>query len=209
MKTYTLSLFCILLVFSTSCKNETKIKADTTENETTVKAKGYTIKPDATTVKWTAYKTTEKKPVSGNFTVLKFKENSGNTPMEALNGLHFSIPVSSIFSKNEERDAKLKVSFFGAMLNTNFLKGSISITDSNNCKASIKMNGKTHDLALQYTIEDDNVSLHGVMNLENWDALGAIEALNKVCFDLHKGEDGISKTWNDVAIDITTKLIKQ
>lgn len=208
MKSIIIGLCTLALLCTTSCKNDAKT-TPSLEIETTVKTKGYTIKPEATNVKWTAYKTTGKKPVSGNFTVLKFNEKSGKTPTEVLNGLQFSIPVSSVFSKNEVRDTKLKESFFAAMLNPDFLKGSISFTDGSNCKASITMNGETHDLALQYTIEGNNVSMHGVMNLEEWNALGAVEALNKVCFDLHKGEDGVSKTWNDVAIEITTRLIKQ
>ena len=80
------------------------------------------VKPEATSVKWTAYKTTEKKGVNGVFTVLNFENKEGTTAQEALNNLSFSIPVSSLFSKDETRDVKLKESFFGAMLDTEFLK---------------------------------------------------------------------------------------
>ncbi|MFT4683638.1 MAG: hypothetical protein ACI863_000230, partial [Flavobacteriales bacterium] len=31
-------------------------------------------------------------------------------------------------------------------------------------------------------------------------------SLNKICFDLHKGQDGISKTWNEVNIDVSTYI---
>ena len=34
----------------------------------------------------------------------------------------------------------------------------------------------------------------------------AMESLNKVCFDLHKGPDGISKTWSEVEINVATYL---
>ena len=44
------------------------------------------------------------------------------------------------------------------------------------------------------------------MDLKNWNAIDALNALNKVCFDLHKGADGVSKTWEDVAIEIETYL---
>ena len=46
------------------------------------------------------------------------------------------------------------------------------------------------------------------MQLKDWNALGALESLNKVCFDLHKGADGVSKTWEDVAIEVSTFLRK-
>ncbi|MGV6829814.1 MAG: YceI family protein [Flavobacteriales bacterium] len=205
MKKLMLSFFTMVLIIASSCKNETKKQATETK-ETKEITTTFTVKPAATTVKWTAYKTTAKKPVSGIFKILKFEKKTGNTPMEALNGLTFSIPVSSIFSDNEVRDQKLITSFFGAMLNTELLKGTISFKDAKNCNASITMNGETHDLPLQYTIEGNKISLTGTMNLQDWKAETAIASLNKVCFDLHKGEDGISKTWNDVTINITSIL---
>jgi hypothetical protein len=42
------------------------------------------------------------------------------------------------------------------------------------------------------------------MYLDNWNAQHAVDSLNIVCKDLHKAADGISKTWNDVAINITS-----
>ena len=44
------------------------------------------------------------------------------------------------------------------------------------------------------------------MDLENWKAQAALDALNVVCFDLHKGVDGISKTWSEVKIEISAVL---
>ena len=72
------------------------------------------------------------------------------------------------------------------------------------------MNGVTNDLPLAVSITDDRrVSMTGTMNLKDWDALGALTSLSKVCFDLHKGPDGVSKTWEDVAIEISTFLRKK
>ncbi|MFT4802596.1 MAG: hypothetical protein ACI93N_002376, partial [Flavobacteriaceae bacterium] len=65
------------------------------------------------------------------------------------------------------------------------------------------------DLPLSYTTEGNNFTFKGVMNLDDWNASEAIEALNKVCFELHKGADGVSKTWNEVAIEINTTISKQ
>ena len=44
------------------------------------------------------------------------------------------------------------------------------------------------------------------MDITNWNALDALAALNKVCEILHTGADGVSKTWSDVALNITTKF---
>ncbi len=200
-------LLIVLSLGLTSCKNDKKeTKTDpTTETATTEK---FVVKPEATSVKWTAYKTTDKKAVGGQFNVLNFENKTGSTPQEALNNLSFSIPVSSLFTKDESRDAKLKASFFGAMLDTEFLKGTIK-NDNNKYVASITMNGVTNDLPLDVTItEERRVSMKGTMLLKDWDALGALEVLSKACFDLHKGTDGVSKTWEDVAIEVNTFLRK-
>ena len=204
-----ISLLIIALTLGlTSCKNEKKeTKTEATEAVVTEK---FVIKPEGTSVKWTAYKTTEKKGVGGEFTTVNFKEKSGNTPQEALNNLSFSIPISSLFTNDatNTRDAKIKASFFGTMLDTELLKGSISYVNDT-CIASITMNGVTSNLPLDIKItEERRVSLTGVMNLKDWNALDALASLNKVCYDLHKGADGVSKTWEDVAIEISTFLRK-
>ena len=200
-------LFFALAISLTSCKNEKKEAKPEAPEEVTTAVK-YVVKPEATSVKWTAYKTTEKKPVGGEFKILKFDEKAGATPEEALNDLEFSIPVSSVFTNDatNTRDAKIKESFFGAMLDTELLTGTIKYTDGA-YSASITMNGVTNNLPLEVKItEDRRVAMTGVMNLKDWDALGALESLNKVCFDLHKGPDGVSKTWEDVAIEVNTFL---
>ena len=200
-------LFFALAISLTSCKNDKKeTKTETTEDVLT--AVKYVIKPEATSVKWTAYKTTEKKPVGGEFKIVNFEEKTGSTPEEALNDLEFSIPISSLFTNDatNTRDAKIMTSFFGAMLDTEFLTGTINHTDGS-YSATITMNGVTTNLPLDIKItEGRRVVMTGVMNLKDWDALGALESLNKVCFDLHKGADGVSKTWEDVAIEVNTFL---
>ncbi len=196
-------LLIALAISITSCKNDKKeTKTVTTEK--------FVVKPEGTSVKWVAYKTTDRKPVGGEFKILKFENKEGETPQEALNGLNFSIPVSSVFTNDatNTRDAKIITSFFGAMLNTDLIKGTINYTN-NAYTASITMNGVTSNLPLNIKITDKRrITLTGTMNLKNWNALDALKSLNKVCFDLHKGADGVSKTWEDIAIEVNTFLRK-
>ncbi len=207
MKNLSLLFIACILFLNTSCKNENGKKK---ENETKIEIKEtFTVSSEKTTVKWTAYKTTDKVPVSGTFNTINIDSKKRNSALEALNDIEFSIPVSSIFSDNDERDGKLKASFFGVMLDTELLSGKLSFDENNMCSAAILMNGEEHNLPLSYSAEGNTFTFKGVMNLEDWNATEAIEALNKVCFDLHKGEDGVSKTWNDVAVEITTVLNKQ
>lgn len=199
-------LLTALTISFTSCKKEKKDAKTETAIETV--AEKYVIKPDSTTVKWTAYKTTAKKGVGGEFNVLNFDAKAGASVEEALNNLNFSIPVSSLFTKDEGRDAKIKMFFFGKMLDTELLKGTIKKNDSIYI-AALTMNGVTKDLPLEVAITDErHVSMTGTINLADWDALEALASLNKICYELHKGEDGVSKTWEDVALQVTTYLHK-
>lgn len=206
MKKISFLLIALTLCFL-ACKNE---KKETKPANETVITEKFVVKPEGTSVKWTAYKTTEKKPVGGVFKILRFENKQGSTPQDALNNLSFSIPISSLFTNDETntRDAKIKTSFFDAMLNTEFIKGTIKFID-NSYVASITMNGVTNNLPLTVSITNERrVSMTGTMNLKDWNALEALESLNKVCFDLHKGPDGVSKTWEDVAIEVNTFLRK-
>lgn len=201
-------LLLALTLSIVACKNDKK-ETKTTDKEV-VETEKFVVKPEATSVKWTAYKTTEKKGVGGEFTTVNFDVKSGISVQEALNNLKFSIPISSLFTNDatNTRDAKIKNAFFGSMLDTEFLKGTIKVTD-NKYTASLTMNGVTHNLPLEVNItEKRRVTMTGVMNLKDWNALDALAALNKVCFDLHKGPDGVSKTWEDVAIEVSTYLRK-
>jgi hypothetical protein len=206
MKKISILLLVVTFVV-TSCKKK-KDEATTIETETETVSEKFVVKPEATSVKWTAYKTTAKKGVGGEFSVLNFESKTGNSVETALNNLSFSIPVRNLITKDESRDAKIKEFFFGKMLDTEFLKGIITY-DGTNYKAALTMNGVTNNLPLEITVEDERrVTLKGVLNLKEWNALEALASLNKVCYELHKGEDGISKTWEDVAIEVSTYLRK-
>lgn len=201
-----ISFLILLSIITFSCKKNAKeTKNDKTTN---TEIEQFVVKPEATSVTWTAYKTTAKVGVGGEFNTLNFDNKAGASPEEALNNLSFSIPVSSLFTKDVGRDSKIKSFFFGVMLNTSLLKGSIKVNDGKYV-ASITMNGITGDLPLEISITDERrVKLTGIMDLKEWDALEALETLNKACFDLHKGEDGVSKTWEEVAIEVNTYLRK-
>ncbi|MDO6758687.1 YceI family protein [Tamlana sp. 2_MG-2023] len=203
-----LSLLFIAITLSlASCKQEKKETKTEDATEVSSEAK-FVVKPEATKVKFTAYKTTDKVGVGGEFTTVKFDEKSGATPEEALNNLDFSIPVSSLFTNDatNTRDAKIIASFFGAMLDTDLITGTIKFVNGS-AVAEVTMNGETQNLPMDVTITDERrVTLTGTMNLANWKALDALASLNKACEALHTGADGVSKTWEDVAIEVSTFL---
>ncbi len=169
--------------------------------------KVYTISPEDTKVTWTAYKTTAKVPVTGSFNNLIIEnKKSDSTIMEALNELKFNLPVNSLFSQSAIRDSKIKKFFFGTMLKTAAIEGTIYLENSTSGKVRITMNGISHDLPITYTVNGQTVNMKATLNLDNWKAQLALEALNEACEDLHAGSDGITKTWTDVKIDVDAYL---
>tara|TARA_R110001583_G_scaffold815_2_gene7544 strand:+ start:2485 stop:3099 length:615 start_codon:yes stop_codon:yes gene_type:complete len=191
-------LLTITLVIS--CK-ETK-KPEPTSNE-----KGYTVEPKTTTINWIAYKTTNKVPVKGQFTKVTIKNTAkSKTAIEALNNLQFDIPVSSLFTNDSIRDGKLKKFFFGSMKNTTLISGTLHISNETSGTVDLVMNGMSQVLPITFVISDQMVTLEALMDLDNWQAQSAIEALNLVCKELHSGEDGIAKTWSEVKIEVATYL---
>lgn len=197
----TLSLFTVF----TACKKEPK-KGDAKSTE---QVAVYTLDAASAKIGWTAYKTTDKIAVKGEFKELNLKVGKNSSePIALLNSTKFSIPISSLFSNNEDRDSKLKQFFFGVMKNTNLLTGKINLEKDGNGTLTILMNGVENSLPITYTLENQQFSFSGTMNLDEWNGNEAILSINKACLDLHKAADGISKTWNDVQIDAMINLVK-
>jgi len=199
-KIYALSILLLALVTISSCKDTPKKEKESTR-------KGYTVEAKTTTINWVAYKTTNKVPVKGQFTeVIIENRKSSSTALEALNGIKFDIPVTSLFTKDTIRDAKLKKFFFGTMKNTSLISGIISMNNDTSGTVELTMNGISQVLPITYVISDQMVTMEAIMDLDNWQAQLALETLNAACYDLHSGDDGISKTWSEVKIEVATYL---
>ena len=145
LKPLLLILFVSIALFS--CKKEDKKVGTAQEEKATTEQ--FTIDKASIKMNWTAYKTTGKVPVKGEFKSVEINKNSAANAKEFLNDLEFSVPVSSIFSNNEERDGKLQKFFFGVMKDTELLSGSISITSESEGIIHLNMNGITHDLPVK------------------------------------------------------------
>jgi hypothetical protein len=197
MKKISLLILGLAFITFTSCKNEEKTE---TLTETQEEVKGLTIVNDSTKVKWTAFKTTDKVAVGGSFTQIELKDvKTGNTPQEVLEGVAFSIPVSSLFTNNEDRDYKLKTIFFATLKNTELLSGILNFRD-NQLFMTLSMNDVTKQIPLEYTFENNLLNMKTTLNLNDFGGETALAAINKACYELHKGPDGVSKTWETVDI---------
>lgn len=201
MKKTLLALSLVIAGLTYSCK---EAKKENTTTNTEVTDEQFSLVADSTKVSFTAYKTTEKKPVGGTFKTINIKnEGTGATALEAIDGTEFSIPVSSLFTNDGTgtRDPKILEFFFGVMKNTELISGTFNV-DGDSCSLDITLNGETNSIDLK-TIKNSETkyTFTGVINLEDWNALDAVASINNACEALHTGPDGVSKTWQDVAIE--------
>jgi hypothetical protein len=186
-----------------SCEKE-KSKKDESKTE----VESYIIDSKNSVINWTAYKTTDKIPVKGVFEEVNIVGNkSASNKEDLLKGLEFEIPVGSINSNDTIRDFKLVKFFFEVMENTISLKGKFISLENGKGKVELSMNGISNELQFTYEVNDETISVNSVLNLDNWKVQPAIESLNKVCNEKHKGADGISKTWSEVAIMVEIKTL--
>ncbi|WP_435415793.1 YceI family protein [Polaribacter aestuariivivens] len=199
-------LLLTFVINFTGCKSEKK------ENTTTIDTKpkstaAYSLNEATNEINFTAYKTTEKIPVGGQFKKVNIiSGGEGNTINEAINNTEFSIPVSSIFTKDSSRDYKIKKFFFGVMDETKLLSGKLMIENDSIGYANIKMNGVTEKVPFKYTVTNNTFAMKATMDVTSWNATKALASLNKICEALHTGSDGVSKTWSDVELNITSKF---
>ena len=90
------------------------------------------------------------------------------------------------------------------MKNTELISGTFKNIEGDNQKGqgliALKMNDVICDLPFDYKVEGKVINIESVLNIRSWKAEEALDSLNQACYDLHKGEDQISKTWEDVNI---------
>lgn len=192
-------LIVLISIATISCKKEVKKEP--------VK---FSIEQKTITINWTAYKTTDKVAVKGKFEeIIVTNHSEHDTSIEALNGVQFEIPISSINSNDEGRDNKLKQFFFGVMDATLSLTGTLHLGNDGTGNIDLKMNGMEQKIPIKYIASGQMVEITGIMNLENWNTTAAITSLNEACLEKHKGTDGVSKTWTEVAIEAKVYLRKK
>ena len=114
--------------------------------------------------------------------------------------------TSSVETNDEGRNGKV-AKFFFETINTPTIEGKIkSIGKDGKATISVTMNGIDVDVKGDYTLEGGDFSFTSTIDVSLWNALEGIKALNAECNDLHKGKDGVSKLWSEVALSFTTSL---
>jgi hypothetical protein len=204
-------LTATLFVFILGCNSEPSTKSSNSKSIETECT--YSLLKDSSSVNWTAFKTNARVGVKGHFDEFKvgLPENV-SSPFEAIVGTTFNIETKSVNTGDLVRDPKLVQFFFNALTNGQIINGSIKSADGNekegNGLIELLLNGMKKEIPYTYKIEGNIIYLKTGINLDEWNGSDAVKSLNTACYDLHTGEDGVSKLWPDIEIEVIAMLKK-
>jgi polyisoprenoid-binding protein YceI len=165
--------------------------------------------PGQVVVGFTAYKTTEKTPVSGRFRQVDIRGSvRGKKISEILKSLTATVDVSSLDTDNPPRNQTLLDSFFKHLADGMKVQGRVKSVKGDDSKGGfvllLKMNGVERPVQMTYTLDAQaGFEAFGTIDvLREFKAKKSMEALVAACSGLHTGKDGVSKTWSEVKITL-------
>lgn len=170
----------------------------------------YSFVPDSTRFTWTAYKFTDKVGVPGTFDTIRI---TGTKPASNLADVFrnaaFEIRTNSLNTGIADRDMKIKTHFFGNLKGNETMTGTVkSIDGTGKGVFTLNLNEVQGDVPFQLSMLGDRVKLTAKIDVVDYLAMDAINALNKICEDLHKGTDGVSKLWSEVKLELNVMVNK-
>lgn len=199
--------FSVFAISLSACGKSDKMPDAASSEKTSM---SYNYVADSTYVGFVAYKFTEKAGVPGWFTEFSAEgvPSKVRGADELVKNLKFSIPVSSLETGIDDRNQKIREHFFGT-IDTDVISGEVVKAENGKADVQLNLNGIQKTVTLDYGMENNTFSLTGTIDVDLWDAMSGIDALNKACDILHKGSDGVSKLWSTVDLDIKTTLLPQ
>jgi len=210
---YVIILFAIVFF---SCNNNNTEEAK--QEDIITKGDFYQFDIENTKVIWNGYKTNDKIKVIGYFDEFSSdRENQEFSSIEELvSGLQFSIKSSSSSSGDIIRDQNLKEHFFKYLTEDFVINGTLGSPINDSIDVTFNVFGQTKEIRLAFLYHiipgcpyyDHILEIKGSINLASqFDALKAYNAISNQCYDLHKGADGISKTWKQVDVHVKVLVI--
>ena len=206
--------YLLSLSFLLSCNTvqEQNIKVEEKKNET--------VKPDTciysfsdSTIKlfWAGYKTTDKLKVLGSFQEIttNHADQKFSSIEDLVNGMTFSINSKSSESGDPIRDANLRDYFFNYLTDNFQINGHISEYNDAFVTANIDVLGIDRQVKFSHSVANNVLKMRALISLEELGANIAYSSISDKCYELHKGPDGISKTWDEVNVLIDVPLIKE
>lgn len=203
------SIPCALLItlFFISCSQPKKETVETPEEQALVE-EAYALNGQSATVKWTAYKFTERAGVSGTFdSVTSATTMSEGTLQELLQNATFTIETRSVNSQLQLRDDRIYNAFF-TTIGAETITGEFVAVDEGAGQVLITLGEQSGQADFSYSHAQDTLVITSTIDLVSWKAEEGVTALNEVCKDGHTGADGVSKLWPDVNIEVKVPVKK-
>lgn len=169
-------------------------------------------------VAWTAFKTSEKTPVQGTLKDLTFK-----TPVKGGKSLKAVLAQTKAFgqidsekksdSGNPARDLTLFQKFFSLIASQGKVSGAFTHIKGDEKAGQmdlrLDLNGKARAVTMKYTMNSTgDFEASGEFDMNDYGLEAALASIHKACEELHKGKDGVSKTWPNVGVKLTAKINK-
>lgn len=214
MKNTIFLLFISICIFFFSCVSEKKTNKNTEIiAKTDSKNCLFSTNLKATQVIWSGYKTSDKIKVTGKFNNFKSAKIQKSNEYESINdlieGLDFVIDAGSSSSGDEIRDTNLKDFFFNLLAKNLIISGQFGKLEKDSVNVILNLFGKEKSFKLKTLYENDMLQIKGNINmLSELGAIKAFKSISNKCYELHKGPDGVSKTWEDVEIFIKAPITK-
>ncbi len=170
----------------------------------------YKYDNDSSLLEWTAFKTNARKPVKGHFKDVKVTTKpSATTIQELIKNTSFTIDMFTVLTGDVARDKNLLENFFKKAVADGRISGTVTkVTGNENGTIDVKFTfsgGKVVMVPFTYTIDAKNrLVAKADSDILSFGWKDAHKNIHEACKDLHKGEDGESKTWTDLTLNVTT-----
>lgn len=207
-KTFLPLIAGMLLVGMTSCGGEKKeAEQAPVAQEIKKEVKSLVYNNANTQVVWTAFKTTDKVGVTGQFTEFEVEGTKESTvAYEVIEGASILINTESVATNNAVRDGRIVNNFFKIFSNSEQIIAKVKSLNDKVGVLEITLNENTMEVPVNVITKDKEISLEGKIDLNIFDGQAAVDSLNTVCLEVHKGADGVTKLWPDVEIFVRTTL---
>lgn len=166
----------------------------------------YSYAADSVKVGWTGYKFTAKAAAKGQFKKIKvIAKNDAGSAEELLKSTRLEIDPTSSDTGDKARDMNLKDHFFSLLVGPT-ITATLKSISKDKATVSLVANGVQKDV--EFKVKESKGHYEGEADIDvmNFSMKKAFEELGKTCQELHKGADGVVKTWTEVHLNVSADV---
>lgn len=170
----------------------------------------YSIKPGSEKIEFTGYKFTSKVGVKGSFKNFVINAPKKSDSIEKIiENSSFWIDQMSLDAGNAARNSNISKGLLKNLPTDSFRGYVKSMRSEGKAKLLdfvLVVGQKQHNVELIYNISENNFLAEGKIDLLDLGYKEGFQALQKLCKAYHKGKDGKSITWSEVALRVSANF---